>query len=92
VTLLRCSACRWAGMIHCSQPEYCDGMKLPTWDETEDDLIKIQQAFVALHNTGEKNWTPDERRTADHLRKRCVELAEYRYSLIRKTRDEKINQ
>lgn len=83
MTLLRCNDCRWAGMIHCSQPEYCDGMTLPTWEETNEDLQKIQQAFVTLHNTGEKNWTSQEKELAKHLRKRCVQLAEYRYSLLR---------
>jgi hypothetical protein len=83
MTLLRCNDCRWAGMLHCSDPFNCGGMTLPTWDETEQDLIKIQRAFVALHNTGEKNWTSQEKELAKHLRKRCVELAEYRYSLLR---------
>ncbi len=83
MTLLRCNACRWAGMLHCSDPFNCGGMTLPTWDETQDDLRKIQQAFVALHNTGEKNWTPEERERAYRLRKRCDQLAEHRYSLLR---------
>jgi hypothetical protein len=84
MTLERCNDCRRTGLYHCSDPFNCGGMRLPTWEETEQDLIKIQQAFVSLHNTGEKNWTPEEKQTADHLRKRCVKLGEYRYSLIRK--------
>jgi len=55
-----------------------------TWEETTEELSQIQQAFVSLHNTGEKNWTPEERQLAYQLRKRCVELGEYRYSLLRK--------
>jgi hypothetical protein len=68
-------------MIHCSQPEYCDGMKMPTWEETEEELRKIQEAFVSLHNTGEKNWSIEEKQRAYRLRKRCVELGEYRYKI-----------
>ncbi len=84
MTLLRCNDCRWAGMLHCSDPFNCDGMKMPTWEETEEDLIKIQKAFVSLHNTGEKNWNKEEKELAHNLRKRCVQLGEHRYSLLRK--------
>jgi hypothetical protein len=71
-------------MLHCSDPWNCGGMKLPIWEETEKDLQKIQRAFVTLHNTGEKNWSSEEKELANNLRKRCVKLGEYRYSLLRK--------
>jgi hypothetical protein len=84
MTLERCNDCRRTGLYHCSDPFNCDGMKMPTWSETEQDLQKIQQAFVSLHNTGEKNWSLAEKELAHNLRKRCVKLAEHRYSLLRK--------
>ncbi len=83
-SLLRCNDCRWAKMIHCSDPEHCGGMKLPTWEETLDDLKKINEAFISLHKRPEKDWETHEKDLAKRLRAKCVKLQEYRYSLLRK--------
>lgn len=54
-----------------------------TWRGTEIELEYIQSQFVHLHNIGDKNWTPEQKLEAYKLRRRCIELGEYRYYLLR---------
>ena len=86
MTLERCTDCRRTGLYHCSDPVNCGGMRMPTWDETNDDLEQIKKGFVALHDIGEKNWEIHHRDLAVRLRKRCIALGEYRYRLAQNER------
>jgi hypothetical protein len=52
-----------------------------TWEQTEEELKSINKEFIRLHEIGEKNWTPENRQEVYTLRKRCVELGEYRYKI-----------
>ena len=54
-----------------------------TWRGTEIELDHLRSQFVRLHDIGEKNWTPEQKLEILTLRRRCAELAEYRYYLLR---------
>jgi hypothetical protein len=53
------------------------------WESTNEELTQIRKSFISLHEIGEKNWTPEQKEQVRQLRRRCVELAEYRYSLCK---------
>lgn len=57
----------------------------PTWEETNIELEFINQGFIRLHETKEKDWSEHQQKLACQLRKRCVELQAYRYELLRKS-------
>lgn len=52
-----------------------------TWEQTEEELKSINKEFIRLHEIGEKNWSIEDRQEVYALRKRCVELGEYRYKI-----------
>jgi hypothetical protein len=58
-----------------------------TWRGTEIELEYLKSVFVRLHEIGEKNWNDSQRQRAKDTRRRCVELCEYRYYLLRKKTD-----
>lgn len=58
-----------------------------TWDETIKELERLNQILISLHQRPEKDWELHEKDCARIVRKKCVQLGEYRYSLLRKKYD-----
>lgn len=55
-----------------------------TWDETLQELQKIQKQFIPLHEKGERNYTQEDKDQVRSLRAQCVQIGQIRYKLLRK--------
>lgn len=55
-----------------------------TWEETIKELERLNQVLIALHKRPEKDWELHEQDAARIARRKCIEIGEYRYSLLRK--------
>ena len=54
------------------------------WEETEQELIRLKTILASLHNRPERDWEIHEKDAARIARRKCIEIGEYRYSLLRK--------
>jgi hypothetical protein len=55
-----------------------------TWEETEKELEHLKSILASLHKRPERDWELHEKDAARIVRRKCVELGEYRYSLLKK--------
>ena len=60
---------------------------LPTppmnWEETNKELDRLKSILISLHNRPERDWEIHEKDAARIARRKCIELGEYRYKLLR---------
>jgi hypothetical protein len=54
-----------------------------TWEETNKELDRLKSILISLHNRPEREWEIHEQDAARITRRKCIELGEYRYKLLR---------
>lgn len=53
------------------------------WEETNLELIRLNKILISLHNRPERDWELHEQDAARIVRRKLIDLGEYRYSLLR---------
>ena len=60
------------------------------WDDTNKQLVWLNQQFISLHQKNQKDWSDMDHYVANEYRSGARSLGEYRYWILDRARKEGI--
>lgn len=59
------------------------------WEDTNQELERLKSILISLHQRPERDWEIHEKNCAQIVRRKLIELGDYRYSLLRMSTEDK---